>query len=602
MRARRRSLATLAVGALIGSGAVAAQGAVVVPDGGFVLQGSTADIKRSIDLAHAAGARWVSLSASWEALEPQPEGYLVPGTTGAAAWADLADRLAYAKARGMSVELRLNNAPAWASGREGRSDDPPTPQNAGAYGEFLADLATRLGPYIDAYTPWNEPNLSHFWNPVSPEAYTAVQKVAYASIKPADPSATVLSAAIVGRYNETNTGYGYLRRAYQAGLAGSVDAIAWNGYPGGEPESPGPVEGGVPSASTLPGQLYLRDLINQFDPGRKVWIMETGWSTCVRCNVSGANSATEAQQADYVRRAFEYRRRYLADVTERIFWYQLRDEGSDPNNWFHRQGVVRRDFSPKPAYSAFRSMGVEVPDGAPSDSIPLPVGPGATPSAMLPPKAARLDIPHTARSPRGRVTLGRPRLSARRGALTLALKVVVRGGTSRIRIEGFRARRWRHVTTVRLRRSGTLRIRFRDKAYLGVRIRGTVPGRKGFRVGRVVRLARAPRAARSMLSLGLPASTRAGARRRVSIGPLLVVRSGSFVVVKVRTTARGGTSRVRLDVLRGRRWVGVRTTTVTRSRLIRVRLRGSNATAVRVRATLPRSRGYKVGRVARVST
>lgn len=595
---RLLTIAGLALGMTFA--ATTANAATVVPDGGFVIHGSTADVKRSIDLASSAGASWISLTAYWEALEPQPDAYLVPGSAAAAAWADLEDRLGYAKARGLSVELRVHDAPGWASGREGRSDDPPTPQNAGAYGDFLADIGRRLGHYIDAYTPWNEPNLSHFWNPVSPEAYAAVQRVAYASIKSTDPTAKVLSAAIVGRYNNTNTGYGYLRRAYEAGIAGFVDAIAWNGYPGGEPESPGPVEGGVPSASSLPGQLYLRDLIDEYDPGRKVWMMETGWSTCVRCNVSGANSVTEGQQADYLRRAFEYRRRHLSHVTERLFWFQLRDGGTNPNDWFHRQGVVRHDFSLKPAFAAFRSLGVEVPDGTPPAAVPVPIGPGATPSAVLPARAARLNIPHTARSPRGRVGLGRPRLIARRGVLTLTFKVVVRGGVSRIRIEGYRGNRWHHVTTVRVRRSGTLRVRFRDKAFLGVRLRGTVPGRSGIRVGRVIRIGPKPKArARNPFVLALP-RVATNRKARVVLGKPRLFRRATTTRITLGVSVHGGRSKVRFDAYTGTRWRHIRTTSLGRSGRLTTTV-PAGSLAVKVRATVPSRRGYRAGRLARIS-
>lgn len=466
--------------------------AVVVPDGGFVIHGSTTDVKRGIDIAHDAGARWISLSTSWEALEPERD--LSPGAPGAAAWAALQEQLAYAASRGVRAELRFSNAPAWASGREGVANDPPTPANYAAFGDFLTAVTQRLGPYLDAYSPWNEPNITRFWDPVSPEAYTALQKVAYTAIKAGDPTATVLSAAIIGRYAGANTGYPYLRRAYQAGLAGYVDVIGWNGYPGGEPESDGPVEGGVPSASTLPAQLYLRDLIDQYDPGRKVWIMETGWSTCAPCNQSAANGATEAQQADYLTRAFTYRRRYLTAVTERIFWFELRDAGTDQRNWFQNQGVVRNDFSPKPALAAFTALGVEAPSGTipGPGSVVAPIGTGAG-LVGLPASATRAALPAAGRSRVGAIRLGRGRLVSRRGRFTLTLAIVLRGGPSRVRVEGFRAHHWRLIATARMSRSGSLRVRFPDRAYLGFRVRATVPGLRGWRVGRIVRIRTAGR-------------------------------------------------------------------------------------------------------------
>jgi len=484
--ARGAAIALCAAALALSCGTAGA--AAVVPDGGFVIHGSVTSVQRQVDIAHDAGVRWVSLNTGWETLEPVPDGYLTPGGPGTAAWDELGQKLSYAASRGMGIELRFSNAPAWASGREA-SNDPPTPANRAAYGEFLADVARRFGAEIDAYSPWNEPNISVFWSPVDPVAYTALQKVAYTAIKAADPTATVLSAPIVGRYGGANSGYAFLRSAYKAGLRGHADVIGWNGYPGGEPESPAPFQGGLPAANTLPAQLTLRDLIDEFDPGRKVWIMELGWSTCAACDASAANGVTEAQQADYLTRAFTYRRRYLTGVTERIFWYQLADEGTTRSVWSQNQGVLRADLTAKPALAAFRALAVQVADPVPGAPPPgSPASPVLVPVPTLPNAAARLGLPVTAASPTGRAKLGRLRLSARRGVFTLRTAVALRGGTSRMRVEGYRARRWRPVATVKLRRSSTVALRIPDRGYVGFRVRLTVPGRTGFRVGRVIRV------------------------------------------------------------------------------------------------------------------
>lgn len=487
-RARWVISAASAIGALA-CGSATGAAAPIVPDGGFVIHGSTAEVKTGIDIAHEAGARWVSLANYWEFLEPEPDSYKSPGGPGTAAWNELEEQLVYARSRGMSVELRLGNAPGWASGREGASDDPPTPANNAAYGYFLGDLAQRFGLYLDAYSPWNEPNRVAFWNPVSPQAYTALQKVAYPAIKAVDPTATVLSAPIVGRYAGVNSGYTFLRDAYEAGLKGSADVVGWTGYPGGEPESSSPIEGGRPAGNTLPAHLYLRDLIDEYDPGRKVWLMEIGWSTCVSCNVSAANGVTEAQQADYLTRAFIYRRRYLTEVTDKIFWYLLRDTGTNRADWFQNQGVVRADLSPKPALAAFRALRIEVPDpSAPGVAIPAGSGGAGALVPTLPPAAARLRLPAAATSAAGRVAIGPVRVTARRGIFTLRFTVSLRGGSTTIRVDGYRGRQWRSINTIRVPRSGRITLRLRDKGFLGFRLRGTVPGRKGFGVGRVVRI------------------------------------------------------------------------------------------------------------------
>jgi hypothetical protein len=451
-----------------------------IPDGGVVIQGTNAEAKRAMDLAHAAGVRWISLAAPWAPMEPQPDSYRAAGGPGTGTWTGLEELLLYARSLGLKSELRLFDAPSWASGRDA-VNDPPTPANVAAYGDFLGDLATRLGPHVDAYTPWNEANLATFWSPVDVGAYTTLQKVAYRALKAADPTATVLSTNVVGSFD-------FLRASYRAGLAGHADAIGWTSYPtNAAPEITYLDSSGRPLYSSLPAQLHLRGVIDEFDPGRKVWIMEFGWSTCSpRCTPYPDKTVSEAEQADYLVRSFEFRRRYLTHVTERIFWYAMRDLGTDRADWNQNHGLVRTDFSPKPAYAALSRLAFET--GGPG-----PERPGAAPesgagSRLIPLAALRLTLPPSASSARGRTTLGRLRLTSRRGVLRLRLPVKVTGGPVRVRVDAYRPRRWRLVRILRIPSSGTLTLRFPDQAYLAVRVRATVPGRSGWRVGRRARV------------------------------------------------------------------------------------------------------------------
>ncbi len=127
-QARRLISAASAIAALT-CGSATGSAALVVPDGGFVIHGSTADVKAGIDLAHEAGARWVSLANYWEFLEPQPDSYQSAGGPGTAAWSELEEQLVYARSRGHERRAATQQRPGWASAREGVSDDPPTAAN-----------------------------------------------------------------------------------------------------------------------------------------------------------------------------------------------------------------------------------------------------------------------------------------------------------------------------------------------------------------------------------------------------------------------------------------------------------------------------------------
>ena len=175
-------------------------------------------------------------------------------------------------------------------------------------------------------------------------------------------------------------------------------------------------------------------------------------------------------------------------MTDKIFWYLLRDQGTDKGDWFQNQGVR----APRLVAEA-RARGVPGPrrrgSGHPQGGGGAGGGTGSARRAPAgtPRSCGAARAPHAGPFRRRRVALGTARLTSRRGS-SLVFTVRCSGGSTKVRIEGYRARRWRLVTTVKVPRSGKVTLRFRDKGYLGFRLRATIPGRSGFRVGRVVRI------------------------------------------------------------------------------------------------------------------
>lgn len=62
---------------------------------------------------------------------------------------------------------------------------------------------------------------------------------------------------------------------------------------------------------------------------------------------------SEAQQANRLQRVYLS---YIANGVKRIFIYNLRNKGTNPAEGEDNFGIVRRDFTPKPAWHAFREM------------------------------------------------------------------------------------------------------------------------------------------------------------------------------------------------------------------------------------------------------
>jgi len=84
------------------------------------------------------------------------------------------------------------------------------------------------------------------------------------------------------------------------------------------------------------------------DAKKKIWATEWGAPTG-----ASATSVTEAEQAQLVTAVLTKLKAWRWAGPS--FFYSFRDKGTDPANREDNFGLVRRDWSQKPAYEAFRS-------------------------------------------------------------------------------------------------------------------------------------------------------------------------------------------------------------------------------------------------------
>ncbi|WP_217921311.1 hypothetical protein [Miltoncostaea oceani] len=476
-----KNLAAVVIGTLcLLVGAAGAVGAPVVADAGVRVLATGDDYQREMDAVKAAGVPWVSLPSGWAGLQPTADTVPGPDGAGGAAWRRLDARLRYAHSIGLKTFVQFTGAPTWATdGRvaNNKGNVPPRPDALPAYAAFFEAVARGLGPGIDAYSPWNEVNQPDFWDPEDPVLFARLQQAVYPAIKRGDPTGIVVSGTVYSK----DGSFTFLRDAYAAGMRGSFDVLGWMLFPSVEPESP-PIPGrGFPQRN-LSSILDLQSLLDQVDPGRRIWVVEYSYSTCTP-SPGRALCVSDAQQADYLTRAFTYMRRYLN--VERLYWFALRDK-EVRDTIEANYGLTRFDFTPKPAYAALRALAVETggPGSPAGGGTRAPLPPALPASAARPPQKAVFQ------SNGKRVALGKPRLRLVRGVFTLRLTVSVRGGRTRVAVQGFRGGAWRPVVRVTLNRSSRVRVRFRDRGFTGVRIRASRPGSTRWAASRVMRVPR----------------------------------------------------------------------------------------------------------------
>ncbi len=244
----------------------------------------------------------------------------------------------------------------------------------------MRQMAARYKGRVKAYEIWNEQNLYYEWGgrggKLNAGRYVQLLAAAYNAIKSVDPGAIVISGAL------TPTGVNdgdiaiddrlYLEQMYQAGLARYCDAVG--AHPSGYNNPPDAdwTSFADPSASfgakghpswffrgTM--ESYRNIMIKYGDGGKRIWPTEFGWASVDGLGVPPARGYeyardnTEAEQAQFIVRAYQMGRNW-GFVGVMFLWNLNFGPVAGAHDEKAAFGIVRPDWSPRPAYAALRDM------------------------------------------------------------------------------------------------------------------------------------------------------------------------------------------------------------------------------------------------------
>jgi hypothetical protein len=247
----------------------------------------------------------------------------------------------------------------------GPATQPPLDNASRAgYCGFIANVLRRY-PWIRDVAIWTEPNAARFWQPHegAAAAYEALLATCWDTLHAAQPAANVIATsaphASPGRWYED------LGKAYRASgrTLPVFDTVGHNAYPETSAEPPG-THHGKRSHSIDEGDLgrllaaLHRGFAGTAQPlpgtgGVTVWYLEDGFQTIpTRAGYSGTENGkhpvSEEQQAAQLWAAVQLA--YCQPAVGAFFNFELRDDSS-LDGW--QSGLVRPDWSPKPAFTAF---------------------------------------------------------------------------------------------------------------------------------------------------------------------------------------------------------------------------------------------------------
>ena len=322
------------------------------------------DAKRqTIGLVRQAGFSWIKHQVEWMHVETAPKTY---------DWSELDDIVNAASASNTKLLLSVQHAPVfYRTATSGLFPGDPS-----TYQSFMQTLASRYKGRVQAYEIWNEENLAREAGPgnVDPSHYLPILKAGSTGVRASDATAMVLLGApsptgvnLAGQSIDDLT---YLTQLYalNGGEAKAYyDAISshpsgFSNPPDCTPATPQCSLSGAwntdPSffAFTRVGQ-YRDLMVSNGESNKKIWFTEFGYcaGSTPPPGYEYCTYLTAQNQADFVVQAFT-KARYLDYVGGMFLWnlnFQLVVPQTDEKWGF---GVVRDDWSPRPAYFAVAQM------------------------------------------------------------------------------------------------------------------------------------------------------------------------------------------------------------------------------------------------------
>lgn len=171
------------------------------------------------------------------------------------------------------------------------------------FAEEATQFAARYRDQIDVYQIGDEPNLGVAWGgPPSAPEYAALLQAAYTAIHTADPTATVLAAALAPTTEagpENLSDLVYLQQLYDLGAGQYFDAAAskpYGYYTGPNDRQTDPL---ILNFSRV--TLLREVMVRNGDAHKLLWVSNFGWNT----QDSPWGKATPEQQIEYTQRAYQ---------------------------------------------------------------------------------------------------------------------------------------------------------------------------------------------------------------------------------------------------------------------------------------------------------
>ncbi len=298
----------------------------------FGLYKTDGEVEKAAQMIRDVGIQCVRVDMAWYAIQPQRDSYK---------WDDYDYLVGISRKYGFELMPILDYSSEWAS--TGKTGTGTTWRDWMMYAPITKEYAwyaykavERYKDSIHAWEVWNEPNNTNFWMPKpDPVAYSNLLRQTYLAIKYADPTAVVILGGLTPVPVSDPQPDSFLRVLYEQGGKAYFDVVGSHPYAGSQE--------GVPVA--LKRLADVRNvMISYGDREKPIWVTEY--------NVGGGATFTDEFQGNWLTQSFDA----FASLgyVPVIFWFKFRNITANPNDWVENAGLVKYDWTLKPAYKAYK--------------------------------------------------------------------------------------------------------------------------------------------------------------------------------------------------------------------------------------------------------
>ncbi len=309
-----------------------------------------------------SGVKTVRWQMQWAQIEPSP---------GHFDWSVQDKIVGDLAKKGIRVLPIMWRTPGWAQSCASRcSIKPPLSSQSAkdAWQDFLKATVKRYGTNgkfwkkfkrkhhhkkpqpITTWEIWNEPNLATAMSPPSPHLYANLLKLSRSALKGADKHADVMFGGLLVHSPAGPTAPNFLDRTYQeSGAKKAFDVAAIHAY--------------APSVKDMLSDVGdVRDVMSDNGDGKTpLAIAEIGWGSAPKNAANGGQTKGLQGQKKVLKQSFKkLKKKRKKWHIQRVLWFNYRDFASSGNPRFcaycGSAGLLNYDYSPKPAWNAFRKF------------------------------------------------------------------------------------------------------------------------------------------------------------------------------------------------------------------------------------------------------